>query len=354
MQSMGLLVYLNDSPMIRTLLCVFFFMFSYILSNAQDIHFSQFYNAPANINPALVGSFVGDTRYTANYRNQWRKVPVNYLTFAGAYNTKLKNNFIKFGDLAVGGHFHYDIAGDSNLYNTQLSAQAALSKKLNTRNRLALGLSVGVTALGFDYDDLRFNSQFDGEVFNGDLTSGEQQLDAKNNIIYPDLTLGVNWAHKVRNTRSFFNVGLAAVHFNAPKTNFYEDRIERVDARFNIFIDGAIQVHRRIDIHARTLAQRTGPESEFLVGLAGRFYIDPHLINETAIELGVNYRFFEFGDAWSPTIELHHRAFTVAVSYDINVSDFDIATTNRGGLELALIYRTARTPDGRPKDCKIF
>jgi len=351
---MGLLVYLNDFPMIRTLPCIVVFIFFYVLSNAQDIHFSQFYNAPVNINPALTGSFVGDTRYVANYRNQWRQVPVNYLTFAGTYDTKLKNNFIKFGDLAVGGHFHYDIAGDSKLYNTQLSAIASLSKKLNERNRLALGLSAGITALGFDYDDLRFNSQFDGEVFNPDLASGEELLDAKNNIIYPDLTVGVNWSHRVKNTRSYFNVGLAAVHFNAPKTNFYENRIDRIDARFNVFIDGAIQVHRRLDIHARTLAQRTGPESEFLIGLAGRFYLDPHLLNESAIELGVNYRFFDLGDAWSPTIEFHHRAITVGLSYDINVSDFDIATNNRGGLEIAIIYRTARTPDGKPKDCKIF
>ncbi len=340
--------------MIRTLPCIIFFMFSYVLSNAQDIHFSQFYNAPVNINPALTGSFVGDTRYTANYRNQWRKVPVNYLTFAGTYDTKLKNNFIKFGDLAVGGHFHYDRAGDSNFYNTQLSGIASLSKKLNEKNRLSLGLSAGVTALGFDFDDLRFNSQFDGEVFNGDLANGEEGLNVRNNIAYLDLTVGVNWSHRIKKSRSYFNVGLAAVHFNTPKTNFYEDRIDRLDARFNAFVDGAIQVHRRLDIHARTLAQRTGPESEFLVGLAGRFYLNPHLLNETALELGVNYRFFEFGDAWSPTIELHHRAFTVGISYDINISDFDIATSNRGGLEIAFIYRTARTPDGRPKDCKIF
>ena len=354
MHTMGLLAYLNISSMIRSLPCIIIFMFSFVLSNAQDIHFSQFYNAPANINPALTGSFVGDTRYTANYRNQWRKVPVNYLTFAGTYDTKLKNNFLKFGELAVGGHFHYDVAGDSNLYNTQLSAIASLSKKLTEKNRLSFGLNIGLTALGFDYDDLRFNSQFDGEVFDGDIVSGEELLDAKDNIIYPDLTVGVNWSHKVKNTRSYFNLGLAAVHFNAPKTNFYENQIERVDARYNVFIDGGIQIHRRLDIHARALAQRTGPESEFLIGLAARFYLDPHLLNESAIELGVNYRFFDLGDAWSPTIELHHRAFTVGVSYDINISDFDVASANRGGLEIALIYRTARTPDGKPKDCKIF
>jgi len=100
--------------------------------------------------------------------------------------------------------------------------------------------------------------------------------------------------------------------------------------------------------------QRKGPESEFLVGLAGRFYINPHLSKETAVELGVNYRFFDLGDSWSPTLEFHHKSITLGISYDINVSDFKVATTNRGGLELALIYRTAKTPELKPKDCRIF
>ena len=338
----------------RTWPCVLFFMLSYILSNAQDIHFSQFYNAPANINPALTGAFVGDTRYAANYRNQWQSVPVNYLTFAGTYNTKLKPGTIKFGELAVGGNFHYDRAGDSNLYNTQLSAIASLSKSLNEKNKLSIGLGVGVTALGFDYDDLRFNSQFNGDIFSPDLASGEDNLDVNDNIAYLDLNVGVNWAHRVKKSRSFFNVGIGVFHFNAPNVNFYNNQDESIDIRYNLFINGAIQLHRRLDLHARTLVQRSGTESEFLVGLGGRFFIDPHLVKETAIELGVNFRFFDLSDAWSPTLELHHKSFTLGVSYDINISDFDIATDNRGGLELALIYRTARIPDPKPKDCKIF
>jgi len=338
----------------RTLPCILFLLLFYGLSHAQDVHFSQFYNAPANINPALTGAFTGDTRYAVNYRSQWRKVPVNYLTFAGTYDTKLKPNLLKIGQLAIGGHFHYDLAGDSKLYNTQLSGMAALSKKINSKNKIGLGLGLGLTVLGFDYEGLRFNSQFDGEIYTPDLASGETLQDAKTNIAYADINIGVNWNHQVKKSRSFFNIGIAALHFNAPKANFYTNEKEKLDARLNLFINGAIQVHRRLDIHARTLVQRKGPESEFLVGLAGRFYINPHLSKETAVELGVNYRFFDLGDSWSPTLEFHHKSITLGISYDINVSDFKVATTNRGGLELALIYRTAKTPELKPKDCRIF
>jgi type IX secretion system PorP/SprF family membrane protein len=338
----------------KLLSCTLLIFATYFLAKAQDIHFSQFYNAPVNINPALTGAFQGDTRYTANFRNQWRKVPVNYLTFAGTYDTKLRSNILKFGELSVGGHFHYDSAGDSNFYNSQLAGLASLSKTITSKDRLSLGLSVGVTFLGFDYSDLRFNSQFDGEIFTPDLASGEGGGNVNENMAYLDMNIGLNWRHEVKKSRSFFNVGMAAMHFNSPNVNFYNNRDESLDIRVNVFINGAIELTRKLDLRARTLAQKKGPEQQFLVGLAGRYFIDPNLAKETSIELGVNYRFFDFGDAWSPTLELNHKSMTIGLSYDVNVSDFNVATQNRGAFEVALIYRTAREPDPKPKDCKIF
>ena len=338
----------------KVLSCIFICFSCYFLGNAQDVHFSQFYNAPVNINPALTGAFQGDTRYNANFRNQWRKVPVNYLTFAGTYDTKLRSNILKFGELSIGGHFHYDSAGDANIYNTQLAGLASLSKTITAKDRLSIGVSIGVTFSGFDYDDLRFNSQFDGEIFTPDLASGERNLNVNENIAYADMNIGLNWRHQVKKSRSFFNVGVAAMHFNNPNVNFYNNRDESLDTRINVFVNGAVELSRKLDLRARTLAQKKGTEQEFLVGLAGRYFLDPNLSKETSIELGVNYRFFAFGDAWSPTLELNHRAMTIGLSYDINISDFNVATQNRGGFEIALIYRTAREPDPKPKDCKIF
>lgn len=50
------------------------------LLSAQDIHWTQFYAAPMNISPGLIGIFPGETRFMANYRSQWHSVPVDYST----------------------------------------------------------------------------------------------------------------------------------------------------------------------------------------------------------------------------------------------------------------------------------
>ena len=47
---------------------------------AQDIHFSQFFEAPLLRNPSLAGIFTGDIRVQAVFRDQWTSVTNAYKT----------------------------------------------------------------------------------------------------------------------------------------------------------------------------------------------------------------------------------------------------------------------------------
>ena len=48
--------------------------------HAQDRHFSQFFNSPIQLNPALAGVIDGTYRVNLNYRDQWNKLTNgNYL-----------------------------------------------------------------------------------------------------------------------------------------------------------------------------------------------------------------------------------------------------------------------------------
>ena len=53
-------------------------------ANAQDIHFSQFSETPASINPALAGVRY-NTSITANYKDQWGSVASKYQTYGLAF-----------------------------------------------------------------------------------------------------------------------------------------------------------------------------------------------------------------------------------------------------------------------------
>src|ERR1700722_19321847 len=71
-------------------LCVLLFIFLIAGSDgfAQDHMYSQFFNSPIYLNPALTGQFEGDLRMNLIYRNQFTSVPgsFNYLSASVDYN----------------------------------------------------------------------------------------------------------------------------------------------------------------------------------------------------------------------------------------------------------------------------
>ncbi len=323
-------------------------------ASAQDIHFSQFYNAPSNLNPALSGIFHGDERIALNYRNQWANVPVDYLTFAAAYDRRISPKFLNNKTIGISGYFLYDRAGDSSLYNSKIGISGAYIHKLNKKNALSGGLGLALTLRGFDDANLRYNSQFNGELYNPDLDPGEANFQKENNLAYADLSAGINWHHKKsKSTRGKLDLGVGIFHFNLPKDTYY-DNSERLDPRFSLYIDGVQQLSRKFDLLGRGLINLKGKESEAIVGVAARFYIEPSRAKPLAIQLGISHRLFKEGDAWIPNAELLYKAWTVGFSYDVNVSDFSTATNRRGGPELALIYRMAKAKQLENKNCKIF
>ncbi|MEY4904396.1 MAG: hypothetical protein RLZZ292_2211, partial [Bacteroidota bacterium] len=62
-----------------------------IAANAQDIHFSQFYQSPLNLNPALTGVMNCNQRLTANFRNQWAAILRGnaYNTYSASYDQRV-------------------------------------------------------------------------------------------------------------------------------------------------------------------------------------------------------------------------------------------------------------------------
>ena len=98
---------------------------------AQDLHFSQFYHSPLNINPALTGVFKGDLRFAGNYRRQWQSVPIPYLTFSAAFDMKYFHRKLGNGFFAGGFIFDHDKSGDAEMRYTQITFSGSYTHQLN-------------------------------------------------------------------------------------------------------------------------------------------------------------------------------------------------------------------------------
>lgn len=81
------------------------------LVSAQDIHFSQFYMSPLNLNPALTGVMNCNMRVVGNYRNQYASILKSnaFNTYSVSYDQKIPVG--RYDYFGVGGTLWGDKAG---------------------------------------------------------------------------------------------------------------------------------------------------------------------------------------------------------------------------------------------------
>ena len=115
----------------RLLVCTFIVLASFTTVKAQDIHFSQFYMSPLNLNPAMTGVMNCKTRFVANYRNQWASVlKANaYNTYSASYDQKVPVGREDY--FGIGGSLWGDVAGESRFGTTQGRISLSYSKKMS-------------------------------------------------------------------------------------------------------------------------------------------------------------------------------------------------------------------------------
>ena len=332
----------KELTFIRLITCLLLLVFlgTTVQVVAQDIHFSQFYHSPLNLNPARTGVFQGDKRFVGNYRNQWSNVPVEYMTFSGAYDMKLFREGLDHSTFGVGLLFNYDQAGDSRLALTNLGLNVAYTHRLGRRNFLSVGAGLGFSNRGYSTDNLTTPSQFNGDIFSSSFATGEEGLFRNENIFFIDFSAGLNYHYQVPKKRTRVDLGVAMLHINEPIINFYGDGTIALPKRINFFGEATFMVARNLDLIGRALYQQQTKYNELLFGVAGRIHLKKdRAFNDLALQLGISVRMNEFTDAFIPNIELHYNRWLFGLSYDINVSEFSIATNGHGGPEFAVMYK---------------
>src|ERR1700733_8268805 len=141
---------------------------------SQDMHFSQFFEAPLLRNPSLAGLFTGDIRMQMVYRDQWNSITNAYKT--GSFNVEYKMPVGKGDDfLTTGLEVLYDKAGTAGLTTTNILPALNYHKSLsgNKTTYLSFGFMGGLVQKSIDRSKITTNAQYDGTAFNPALADGE-------------------------------------------------------------------------------------------------------------------------------------------------------------------------------------
>lgn len=319
---------------------------------AQDIHYSQFYQSDLNVNPALTGIFSADKRISASYRHQWYTVPVPYLTFSGAYDQKFYKGGNSKSFFSGGALFNYDQAADSRLTMAQLSLSGSWTYLLNQNNLLTGGLQLGGAQRSFSTDELQWDNQFNGVMFNEMLSSGEN-FPGTNFFLF-NASIGANYRWQ-KSARTNIDVGAAYLHLLSSDATFYRESLN-LAPRYTFHLQTSFQIASFLDLRLNGLAQFQAGASEYVPAAILRLYLNQKRGKEFALDLGAIARFTpDQTDAYAPKIGLAFSRLEVSLSYDINVSDFQVATNRYGGPEIHVLFHiTEVKPLNSFKTCPIF
>lgn len=179
-----------------------------IAADAQDHMFSQFFNAPIYLNPALTGQFEGDLRMNLIYRSQWANIGggMSYISGAVDYNVP------QFGG-GIGLILNRSSEGAAYLNKNNVAATYAYSVGSDAFI-LSFGLQAGVTNRTLDFSKLVFSDQIDPRLGYNPGSTSAAEAPAYNSRLYFDAGAGINLV------AGKFMAGLAMQHLNRPDESF--------------------------------------------------------------------------------------------------------------------------------------
>lgn len=298
-----------------------------------DPHFSQYYIYPHYINPATTGLMEGDYRISGIYRNQWSNISTPYSTagISGDFITSKKMNYgVNILNQNAGNGGYNLLNGYANLAFTGLQFG-------NEGNQhVVLALQGGFISRRFDPSKFEMDDQWNpitgysashatGDIFN---TTSSFVFDMGAGALYYD---GTN----EKNVNPY--LGAAVFHINKPKDPFQVRGKNAIPMR--LVVHGGLNVilSEYVTMVPHFLYMSQGTAWEAMVG----DFFQVSASDETDFLFGANYR---HKDAISPFAGITNNGFTIAATYDINISTLGKLAHGASSLEVTLSYMV-KNPD---------
>ncbi len=302
------------------------------ISQAQNIHFSQFYNAPIWLNPSLTGHIEGKYRANLNYKRQWTGI-----TRSGVYNTpaisfdmnlrKRTNSRHSFG---VGLGLVNDMSSSDNKLThltVLLGGAAHLNLDQNERHFISVGFNAGMSSRRLKTQEMLFASQYDGESLNPGVSSGEQF--EQTSVINLDTRLGVTYS-AYPSAKTQLKVGATLFHPVKMNESFLGLEADR-PLNYLMHAEAKHAFTDKWAILPYFLYMGQAKTSEILLGTN----LGIGLNDDYTLYVGGGYR---VRDGMIAALGIQYNQFELGLSYDVNTTSLGGITNGRGDLELSFQY----------------
>ncbi|MCZ2224866.1 MAG: PorP/SprF family type IX secretion system membrane protein [Chitinophagales bacterium] len=303
--------------------------------HAQDLHFSQYFNAPLLVNPANTGFNPDfDYRVGGNYRNQWASISsypyktMNIWGDAQLFTDRFENAWV-----GVGGALLKDVAGSGSLTSTKAYASVAYHQLLGYSSLLSAGFNIGFTQKRIDISKLTFNSQWNGKFFDINLPSGEPF--SYNSTSYFSLQAGINYSWFV-NDNLYLNFGISASNINRPNESFFDKKNNntKVDPRYTFFANGSLKIANVWILNPNFYYSTIGSAHEIVWGGILQRDLSAEGNGNIQILAGAYYR---LSDAIIPMVGFDIKNLKITFNYDATTSSLRPYNQMLGAYEISVI-----------------
>jgi type IX secretion system PorP/SprF family membrane protein len=328
-------------------LFILFISCAYVLQ-AQDPHFSQFTSSGMNLNPSLTGVMEGQYRVQLAYRDQWSSLGPSYKTMAAGVDFRyhiVSDDFASFGikllrDQAGAGAYSQTYGHLSGGYMKKLFGGRNTAKQF-----IAGGVQAGVGQHGVNWDQLWFGNQYDASILseNLELDNGEPDIliGSGTSEIFVDLGAGLSYI-AIFDDRKNVYAGVAMHHINEPVISLFNDSSVKLASRLSIHGGGEWLLNESLSLQPAFQVQLQ--QSHKLYQLGSRVRYNSFDNREIGLRVGAWLRMVSdintslSAEAIIASAMLEYSDYQFGFSYDITLSDLNIANNRQGAFEFTLSY----------------
>jgi len=285
---------------------------------SQDPLFTQYYNAPLQINPAFAGNTYAPTIHL-NSRVEWPSIQYAYNTASFSVDRFFEK--YKFG---AGLLLMMDDSGNGIYKRFRAEGIVSYRLKVNEGSYLKLGMSGAYGQNTLDWQKLVFGDQIDAkfgfELPDGTKLSSDEVRPTDLNIGYFDMSAGVLYYSK-----KLF-LGIAVKHANTP-INYYRESQDIVNrglpVRFTMQVGGEFQLYT-----SRYESKSFYSPSLLFASQSGLYQlVFNNFIDFGSIFASFGYRYNKVNsDAVLFSVGVNKQMFKIAYSFDYTISSLSIGS----------------------------
>jgi type IX secretion system PorP/SprF family membrane protein len=324
---------------------------------AQDLHFTQFSFAPLQLNPALTGVFNGRARVSNTYRSQWTGLGDGYKTIHLSGDAPLGVSAARDNHFGVGFLLIQDKAGEAGYKTTIIEGSLAYTTGLSDQNSsyISMGFQAGLNQQSIDLTKATWDSQWNGDGFDPQLTSGESiQLEQHT---YVDFNAGLLYYY-IPNDADNFNIGAAVSHLNKPNVSFYTHGESPMLQKITVHTGGEVSLTKEEEIWIvpKALFMIQGNQKEITAGayFKKKIQIKSRYTNYRKEAFFYIGGFYRNQDAFAVAARFEFNTLGLGLSYDVNTSSLSKVAGSSNAFELNLTFVPYLERGSKARNVKVL